>query len=92
MLTGADTHLEDTLGGPFVLTGCICSHAVGYLMAKEQCDAAAAIVCHRQCLQTLTLLPSGACYDAAGIKKYTYIISRPKIARGIRFCSQLAFV
>jgi hypothetical protein len=49
--------------------GCVCSRAVDYLMAKEQHDAAAAIVCHRQWLQTLTLLPSGARYDATGVKK-----------------------
>ena len=48
ILTGADTRLEDTLDGLFVLTGCVCSRAVHYLMAKEQHDAAAAIVCHRQ--------------------------------------------
>ena len=69
MLTSADTRLTDTLGGLFVLTGCVRSRAVDYLMAKEQHDAAAAIVCHRQWLQTLTLLPSGARYDAAGVKK-----------------------
>ena len=60
VLTGAETRLEDTLGGPFVLTRCVCSCAVDYLMAKEQHDAAVAIVCHRQWPQTLTLLPSGA--------------------------------
>ena len=69
MLTGADTCLEDTLGGLFVLTGCVCSHMVDYLMAKEQHDAAVAIVCHRQWLQTPTLLPRRARYDAVGIKK-----------------------
>ena len=69
MLTGADTRLEDTLGGLFVLTRCVRSRAVDYLMAKEQHDAAVVIVCHRQWLQTLTLLPSGARYDGIGVKK-----------------------
>ena len=68
MPTSADTRLKDTLGGLFVLTGCVCSRAVDYLMAKVQHDAAAAIVCHRQWLQTPTLLPSGDRYDAAGVK------------------------
>jgi hypothetical protein len=69
MLAGADTRLEDTLGGLFVLTGCVCSRAVDYLMAKEQHDAAAAIVCHRQWLQTPTLLPIRTRCDAASVKK-----------------------
>ena len=60
MLTGADTRLEDTLGGLFVLTGCVCSRAVDYLMAKVQHDAAAAIVCPGQWLRTPTLLPNSA--------------------------------
>ena len=57
MLTGADTRLEDTLGGLFVLTGCDCSRVDDYLMAKEQHAAAAVIVCtengcrHRHCCQ-----------------------------------------
>ena len=72
MLTGADTRLEDTFGGLFVLTGCVCSRAVDYLMAKEQHNAAVAIVCHRQWLQIPTLLPTRACYDAAGVKIYIY--------------------
>ena len=69
MLTGADTCLEDTLGGLFVLTGCVCSRAVDYLMAKEQHDATAAIVCTENGCRHRHFCQEGLIKDAAGVKK-----------------------
>ena len=71
MLTGADTRLQDTLGGLFVLTGCVCSRVVDYLMAKEQHDAAAAIVRHRHCQEHRPRHYLGARGNTTGAKKYT---------------------
>ena len=92
MLTGADTRLDDTLGGLFVLTGCDCSRAVDYLMTKEQHDAAVAIVCHRHCQEHRPRHSPGARGNTTGAKNIRHMISRPKIARGIHFCGPLVLV